>query len=68
MVLLVVNFLISPPKDIISFTKFDASVDLDIRMGVDPKNADQMVRGNVSLPHGTGKDIKVLALLKRVYF
>ena len=46
----------------ISFTKFDASVDLDIRLGVDPKNADQMVRGNVSLPHGTGKDIKVLAL------
>jgi len=48
-------------KDI-SFTKFDASVDLDIRLGVDPKKADQMVRGNVSLPHGTGKNIKVLAL------
>ena len=48
-------------KDI-SFTKFDASVDLDIRLGVDPKKADQMVRGNVTLPHGTGKNIKVLAL------
>ena len=48
-------------KDI-SFTKFDASIDLDIRLGVDPKKADQMVRGNVSLPHGTGKNIKVLAL------
>ena len=46
----------------ISFTKFDASIDLDVRLGVDPKKADQMVRGNVSLPHGTGKEIKVLAL------
>ena len=46
----------------ISTTKFDASVDLDIRLGVDPKKADQMVRGNVSLPHGTGKTIRVLAL------
>ena len=44
----------------ISFTKFDASIDLDVRLGVDPKKADQMVRGNVSLPHGTGKEIKVL--------
>ena len=43
----------------ISTTKFDASVDLDIRLGVDPKKADQMVRGNVSLPHGTGKVIRV---------
>ena len=48
-------------KDI-STTKFDASIDLDIRLGVDPKKADQMVRGNVTLPHGTGKTIKVLAL------
>lgn len=46
----------------ISFTKFDASVDLDIRLGVDPKKADQMVRGIVALPHGTGKDVKVLVL------
>ena len=46
----------------ISTTKFDASVDLDVRLGVDPKKADQMVRGVVSLPHGTGKSIRVLAL------
>ena len=46
----------------ITKTKFDASVDLDIRLGVDPKKADQMIRGNVSLPHGTGKSIKVLAI------
>ena len=46
----------------ISTTKFDASVDLDVRLGVDPKKADQMVRGVVSLPHGTGKTIRVLAL------
>jgi large subunit ribosomal protein L1 len=49
-------------KDI-TFTKFDASVDLDIRLGVDPRKANQMVRGVVSLPHGTGKEIKVLALV-----
>lgn len=48
-------------KDI-TFTKFDASVDLDIRLGVDPRKADQMVRGVVTLPHGTGKDMKVLVL------
>ncbi len=48
-------------KDI-TFTKFDASVDLDIRLGVDPRKADQMVRGVVTLPHGTGKDLKVLVL------
>lgn len=48
-------------KDI-TFAKFDASVDLDIRLGVDPKKADQMVRGVVSLPHGVGKDVKVLVL------
>tara|TARA_R110002072_G_scaffold146492_1_gene293491 strand:+ start:165286 stop:165984 length:699 start_codon:yes stop_codon:yes gene_type:complete len=48
-------------KDI-TMAKFDASVDLDIRLGVDPRKADQMVRGVVALPHGTGKDIKVLVL------
>jgi large subunit ribosomal protein L1 len=37
-------------------TKFDASVDIDIRLGVDPRKANQMVRGSVTLPHGTGKD------------
>ena len=46
----------------ISTTKFDASVDLDIRLGVDPKKADQMVRGTSCLPHGTGKALKVLAI------
>ncbi len=46
----------------ITFTKFDASIDLDIRLGVDPKKADQMIRGIVTLPHGTGKDLKVLVL------
>lgn len=48
-------------KDI-TMTKFDASVDVDVRLGVDPRKADQMVRGVVALPHGTGKDIKVLVL------
>ncbi len=46
-----------------SFAKFDASIDLDIRLGVDPRHADQMVRGTVSLPHGTGKTVRVLALV-----
>ncbi len=46
----------------ITYTKFDASVDLDIRLGVDPRKANQMVRGVVTLPHGTGKTVKVLAL------
>jgi large subunit ribosomal protein L1 len=46
-----------------STTKFDESVDLAIRLGVDPRKANQMVRGVVTLPHGTGKDIKVLALV-----
>lgn len=46
----------------VTFTKFDASVDLDVRLGVDPRKANQMVRGVVSLPHGTGKQIRVLAL------
>ncbi|HEX7070091.1 MAG TPA: 50S ribosomal protein L1 [Rhodothermales bacterium] len=42
--------------------KFDESVDIDLRLGVDPRHADQMVRGTVSLPHGTGKDVRVLVL------
>src|SRR6476620_8278545 len=46
----------------ITFTKFDASVDIDVRLGVDPKKSDQMVRGVVALPHGTGKDVRVLVL------
>jgi large subunit ribosomal protein L1 len=46
----------------ITFTKFDASVDIDVRLGVDPRKADQMVRGIVTLPHGTGKEVKVLVL------
>lgn len=44
-------------------TKFDSSVDLDVKLGVDPRHADQMVRGTVSLPHGTGKTVRVLALV-----
>jgi large subunit ribosomal protein L1 len=48
-------------KDI-STTKFDASVDVCVRLGVDPRKANQMVRGTVALPHGTGKDVKVLVL------
>lgn len=48
-------------KDI-TFTKFDASVDIDVRLGVDPRKADQMVRGVVTLPNGTGKETKVLVL------
>lgn len=46
----------------VTFTKFDASVDMDVRLGVDPRKANQMVRGVVTLPHGTGKDIRVLVL------
>jgi len=46
----------------VSTTKFDASVDLCVRLGVDPRKANQMVRGTVALPHGTGKDLKVLVL------
>src|SRR5690554_2807639 len=49
-------------KDITN-TKFDASVDIAVRLGVDPRKANQMVRGVVTLPHGTGKDVKVLALV-----
>jgi len=47
----------------VSITKFDASVDIDVRLGVDPRKANQMVRGVVSLPHGTGKQVRVLALV-----
>lgn len=46
----------------ITFSKFDASVDIDVRLGVDPRKADQMVRGVVSLPHGIGKEVKVCVL------
>ncbi len=46
----------------ISYTSFDASVDIDVRLGVDPRKADQMVRGVVTLPYGTGKDVRVLVL------
>ncbi|MBU1014592.1 MAG: 50S ribosomal protein L1 [Bacteroidetes bacterium] len=48
-------------KDL-TYTKFDASVDIDVRLGVDPRKANQMVRGTVTLPHGTGKTIRVLVL------
>ena len=46
----------------ITMTKFDASVDIDVRLGIDPRKANQMVRGVVSLPHGTGKQVRVLVL------
>ena len=46
----------------ITFTKFDASVDMDVRLDVDPRKANQMVRGVVTLPHGTGKEVRVLVL------
>lgn len=46
----------------ITFTKFDSSLDIDVRLGVDPRKANQMVRGVVSLPHGTGKQVRVLVL------
>ena len=47
----------------IANSKFDESIDLAVRLGVDPRKANQMVRGVVSLPHGTGKDVRVLALV-----
>jgi large subunit ribosomal protein L1 len=47
----------------ITYTKFDASVDIDVRLGVDPRKANQMVRGVVTLPNGTGKEVRVLALV-----
>jgi large subunit ribosomal protein L1 len=46
----------------VTYTKFDASVDMDVRLGIDPKKANQMVRGIVTLPHGTGKQVRVLVL------
>ena len=46
----------------ITYTKFDSSVDIDVRLGVDPRKANQMVRGSVTLPHGTGKTVRVLVL------
>ena len=46
----------------ITYTKFDASVDIDVRLGVDPRKANEMVRGVVTLPHGTGKTVRVLVL------
>ena len=46
----------------VTYTKFDASLDIDVRLGVDPRKADQMVRGVVTLPHGTGKQVRVLVL------
>jgi large subunit ribosomal protein L1 len=46
----------------VSTTRFDASVDIAVRLGVDPRKANQMVRGTVALPHGTGKDVRVLVL------
>lgn len=60
------EYTIEEACDLVKKTKtasFDESVDLDLRLGVDPRHADQMVRGTVSLPHGTGKDIRVLALV-----
>ena len=46
----------------VSYTKFDASVDIDVRLGIDPRKSNQMVRGIVTLPHGTGKVTRVLVL------
>ncbi|MCD4683234.1 MAG: 50S ribosomal protein L1 [Bacteroidales bacterium] len=60
-----ISYPITEAVDIIkdaTYTKFDASVDLNIRLGVDPRKANQMVRGTVALPHGTGKTIRVLVL------
>lgn len=60
------EYTIEEACDLIKQTKtanFDESVDLDLRLGVDPRHADQMVRGTVSLPHGTGKSVRVLALV-----
>ncbi len=47
----------------LTYTKFDSSIDIDVRLGVDPRKANQMVRGVVSLPHGTGKEVRVLAMV-----
>ena len=51
----------------ITFTKFDASLDIDVRLGVDPRKANQMVLGVVTLPHGTGKQVRVLVLLSLIH-
>ena len=48
---------------VVASAKFDESVDIAVRLGVDPRKANQMVRGVVTLPHGTGKDVRVLALV-----
>lgn len=61
-----VEYTIEEACDLIkktSIASFNESVDLDLRLGVDPRHADQMVRGTVSLPHGTGKEVRVLALV-----
>ncbi|MDX1587156.1 MAG: 50S ribosomal protein L1 [Balneolaceae bacterium] len=61
-----VEYTIEEACDLVKKTStasFDESVDLDLRLGVDPRHADQMVRGTVSLPHGTGKTVRVLALV-----
>ena len=61
-----ISYSLNDAADIIKKTaseSFDASIDMAIRLGVDPKQANQMVRGVVTLPHGTGKDVKVLALV-----
>lgn len=61
-----ISYSLNDAADIIKKTaseNFDASIDMAIRLGVDPKQANQMVRGVVTLPHGTGKDVKVLALV-----
>jgi large subunit ribosomal protein L1 len=50
---------------VVASAKFDESVDIAVRLGVDPRKANQMVRGVVTLPHGTGKDVKVLALVTK---
>ena len=61
------EYTLSEAIDILSSfdkTKFDESVDLSINLGVDPKHADQLVRGTVSLPHGTGKNVRVVVITK----
>jgi len=60
------EYTIEEACDLVQKTKtanFDESVDIDLRLGVDPRHADQMVRGTVSLPNGTGKTVRVLALV-----
>lgn len=60
------NYTLKEAADLVkkmTYTKFDASVDIDVRLGVDPRKADEMVRGVVTLPHGTGRSVRVLALV-----